>query len=604
MQAKTIASSTNPLVERSDDVLACREERSWSRRTIFDPERDLEQRVSPATNEYRMLRALTIRDFVLFDDLELELGPGLNVISGETGGGKSNLASALTLLGGSRARRDQVRKGASEAVVTGVFEREGRRVEVTRRVAPAGPGRCTIDGRSVKTGVLRETIGTLLSVSGQHEQVSLKDPASHMRVLDEYAGLHELLAAYRDSHDACRDAAARLRRLEQSVDDREYRQHWLEHQIREIRAVQPRPGEDDELEDEIRILANAEKISLSLAEAYSLLYDDEGSAVARTAAASRALTEIARWVPESPDWIQGVDEARALLEETARSMARRLDSVEADPGALQSKQERAYVLQGLKKKHGGSIDAVLHALDEMQRELSSLSDVEGSLSRLEAELSAAVERSLELARALSTARREAAPSLGDRIAAELADLALPEVSFTIRVSPRETGERPLESLDENGIDDVLFLFRPNPGQDHLALFDVASGGELSRVFLAIRALLGATDPDRVLVFDEADTGIGGKVADALGHKLHHISRTQQVLCVTHLAPIAAYADTHILVEKTTAGDSTVSRAVVLDGRDRRDEIARMLGGEHITPKSRAAATELLSLARSRMDDER
>lgn len=544
-----------------------------------------------------MLGKLTIRDFVLFPQIDIEFGSGLNVISGETGGGKSNLTAAISLLSGGRARREQIRKGARSAEIRGEFTVEGRKVQVVRTITPRGSGRSSIGGKSTNVSALHKTIGGLVSISGQHEQISLTDPEAHMRILDEYGGLQDARDAYRRSHDQVRRLHGDLARLRAAEQDREYRQEWLQHQIREIRSVQPQPGEDESLENEIRVLANAERISRALSRAVQLLYEGDGSATELTASAVQELQEILSWMDEADDWLESLNEASALLQETSRSMANRLDQVQMDPQAMEEKQERAFALQRLKKKHGGTIDDVLSEIETMERELEDLADISGSIDRIRSQLQEATAEAVVLAKSLSASRQDAASKLGRKLVSELESLAFTSVDLVVRVQPRPLEDRPLDALDENGCDDISFLFRPNVGEDLMALQDIASGGELSRVFLAVRAALGDRNREKVLVFDETDTGIGGKVADALGRKLHRISRTQQVLCVTHLAQIASYADTHILVEKSRKGKRTVSGVRVLDDQERTSEMARMLGGARVTRKSIEAASEMLVMAR-------
>ncbi len=551
-----------------------------------------------------MLKRLTIRDYVLFDRLDLDLGEGLNVISGETGGGKSNLTTALGLLAGGRARRDQIRKGSDTAVIAGVLEVQGRSLLVERTLTVQGQGRCTIDGQPASLAALREAVGDHVSISGQHDQMSLVDPDTHRRILDEFGGLDDLREAYAGSFERSRRLAADLASLRAAGKDRAYRQEWLSHQIREIRALDPVPGEDESLDRDIRMLANAERISGALAKAASILYESEGSCTESMAVAEREIEDVRAFLSEAGGWLASIAEARTLVEEAARAISSRHESMDMDPAALQSKQERAFALQGLKKKHGPGLTDVIEKLASMERESATLSDLGAATREAEKALAAEALRARELAGKLTGKRRKEASKLAKRIVLELADLAFDQVILDVVVAPRPQSSDPLSGLDETGADEVRFMFGPNPGEDPKPLEHIASGGELSRVFLAIRAALGRARREGLLVFDEADTGIGGKVADALGLKLHMISRTRQVLCVTHLAQIAAYADVHILVDKVTDKKRTTSRARSLDDEGRRDEMARMLGGERITARSRDAASELVALARSRMEKPR
>jgi DNA repair protein RecN (Recombination protein N) len=547
-----------------------------------------------------MLRRLAIRNFVLFEDIDITFGPGLNVISGETGGGKSNLAQALALLAGARSRKDQIRKGSSGAEITGVFERGGKPVEIRRWIPPTGSGRVSLDGKASSISEIRSLGASLVSITGQHEQISLTDPTSHRHVLDATRGIAPRLEEYSASWVRCQEHAAVLDKLVSAQSDREYRQEFLAHQIKEIRTACPGAGEDEALEREITILKNAERIREGLSTSVGALYEDEGSAVERIGTASRALDAIAAFMDDLEEPLGSLAEASVLVEDASRTLASHLEGLDADPSLLESRQERAYLLDRLKKKHGPGLDDVLARLAEMESELESLESLEERISTTQRDLEMEAGRSVELASKLTRARRRAAGKLSRAIVRELEQLAFDDVEFEVRVDERPRGGL-LEGLDADGGDDVRFLFRPNVGEDLAPLDAIASGGELSRVFLAIRSVVGRSDPDETLVFDEADTGIGGKTADALGKMLHNLGRSQQVVCVTHLAQIAAHADTHLLVEKNVQGGRTTSRPRILDDDSRRDEIARMLGGEKITKKSREAASEMLRLARRKTE---
>ena len=547
-----------------------------------------------------MLRRLAIRNFVLFDDIEIALGPGLNVISGETGGGKSNLTQALALLSGARARRDQVRKASSGAEISGTFERNGSRLEIQRVIPPTGSGRVTIDGQPSSMAELRSLGAHLLSITGQHEQISLTDPASHIRILDESGVKAAGLERYRSSWSRCQELAAALEKLLSAQRDRDYRQEFLTHQIKEIRTARPRPGEDEAIERDLKMVKNSERIREGLSMSVGALYEDDGSAVERIGAAVRSLDAVVPVMDDLKEPLDALAEASSLVDDASRTLAAHLEALDADPARLESLQERAFLLDRLKKKHGPDLDAVLARLAEMESELADLESLEERIASTRRDLEEEAGRAVELAAKLTRERRRAATRLSRAIVSELEQLAFDDVEFTVQVEPR-SGDGLLGGLDQNGRDDVRFLFRPNVGEDLSPLDVIASGGELSRVFLAIRSVVGRSDPDETLVFDEADTGIGGKTADALGTMLHNLGKAQQVLCVTHLAQIAAHADTHILVEKSVQDGRTVSRPKILDDSSRRDELARMLGGEKITKKSREAASELLRLARRKTE---
>ncbi len=551
-----------------------------------------------------MLLALTIRDIILIDRLELAFEPGFTALTGETGAGKSILLDALGLALGARAERGLVRPGAERGEVVAVFdpppdhpvrarlaeqgfEAEGE-IVLRRQLTPEGRSRAWIQQLPVTGGFLREVGEGLVEVHGQHAVRGLLDPASHRRLLDAFAGTEplvaELRAAWRD-WQARREALEALRaELEQAASEREE----LRLRVEELEALAPQPGEEAELARRRRQLAGRERLLGLLREAAELL----GTAGERLAAAERRLERGRELAGEELDAALAAlerarietDEAEAQLE----ALARELD---VQPGALERIEERLFALRDAARKFRVEVEALPALLEESRKRLARLAGGSDELTACEREVAAARARLEALARELSRRRREAALRLSEAVAAELAPLRLERARFRVELEPLE-GAR----LGPEGAERVRFLVRTNPGAPWGPLARIASGGELARFMLALEVVLARADPIPTMVFDEVDQGIGGAVADAVGERLARLGRERQVLAVTHAPQVAARAHHHLRVVKEEDGTGVRVRVEVLAGEARRDEIARMLAGAHITDAARAAATSLLRAA--------
>ena len=547
-----------------------------------------------------MLRFLSIEHLAVIDQLEVEFQPGLNVLTGETGAGKSILVEAVGLILGGRASGDLVRTGEDSATVQAVFEQPDRaEVIVRREVTAQGRSRAFLDGLLVTASTLRELSGRFVELHGQHEHQTLLDPESHLAVLDGYAKLDPargtVEAAYLDLSTA-RDELARVRR-EQS--EREARRDLLAFQAGEIERVAPRPGEDEALQATRQVLASAERLERLCGEAYSALYERDESLLAGLGGVWRRVTDLAAVDPRFQPYLESRDGIKAQLEDLAFFLRDYAEGLEASPARLQETEERLAALERLKRKYGPTLAGVIARGETARAELASLEAAGEQLAELTRACDAARARYLRDATALSQARRAAAPAFARRLEAELAGLAMERTRVEVRF---QADPLPEERWGRAGLDEAEFFISPNPGEELRPLARIVSGGELSRIMLAIKTLVAAGAPGTTLVFDEVDAGIGGRVADVVGEKLQALGRTFQVLCITHLPQVAARAATHFSIQKDVSGGRTVTRVGRLAREARVEELARMLGGAAVSPQVRATAREMLEARSGESED--
>lgn len=573
-----------------------------------------------------MLEELHIRGLGVIQDATLPLGAGLTVVTGETGAGKTMVVTGLLLLFGGRADSAQVRSGADSASVDGrvlvpapstVAERvsdaggeldEDGALLLRRSVGTNGRSRAHVGGAAVPVGVLATLAERLVAVHGQSDQQRLTRPAEQRAALDRYAGveLSEYAAAFatwRELTARLADRTSRARELQREAD-------LLGYGIGEIEAAAPQPGEDVELAAFAGRLAHADALRLAARTAHDALLgdpDDPASDAADVSSllglAGRALVQQTGDDAELDALAARLADLDALVTDLGAELAGYGERLDADPQRLAQVEERRAVLAGLTRKYGDDIDAVLQWADAARKQLAELDVSEGALAALAAERDAAATRAATLAADISARRTEAASQLGKAITAELAGLAMPaaEVSIHVRRRPPMTGA-PVLTLDgvdaaaaADGVDEVELLLRPHPDAPALPVQRGASGGELSRVMLAIEVCLAGTDPVPTMVFDEVDAGVGGRAAVEVGRRLARLARDHQVIVVTHLAQVAAYAGQHVVVDKAAAGGVTRSDVHVVAGEERIAELARMLAGSE-SDTAREHAAELLATA--------
>ena len=566
-----------------------------------------------------MLKQLRISRLAVVDALEVEFGPGLNVLTGETGSGKSVIVDAVQLLLGGRASGDLVRTGESSAFVEGVFECQGNDqvVElldaggidlesddliVKREINALGRGRVFVNNQAATAALLRQLQPHLLDIHGQGDQQSLTHASTHLKLLDSFAGSDELRRSVAESYESILKLMSELASL--SSLDREKRLELLRFQVKEIEAANLQPGEEYALGREHLVLANAEKISGLASSAFSVLYDDEHSALSIIAHAIRKFEELAEIDDTVADQVDQLKNISYSLEDTSAFLRRYIQSVELSPERLRVVEDRLHEISRLKRKYGGTIESVLSVSQELARELEDVETSESRIQEIVSGLRAAGDDYTKLAAKLTFTRRLKAREFEKEVIGGLSDVALERSRFSINFvtvgdSPesdslsRLLSQPVVHGLSRTGAERVEFLFSANTGESERKLGEVASGGELSRLMLVLKNVASPSLFPRSLVFDEIDSGIGGRVADAVGRRLKQLARTNQVLCVTHQAQIARYADAHFLVSKREKNERTITSIRELSPAERIEELARMIGGSEITNVARKHARELL-----------
>ena len=538
-----------------------------------------------------MLRFLSIRNLAVIERLDLEFESGLNVLTGETGAGKSILVGAVGLLVGGRASSDLVRTREDQASVEAVFEEPGREDLIIRREvsAQSGRSRAFINGSLATSTALREVAARLVDLHGQHEHQVLLDPATHLDLLDAFGRLHPERARVATAFGAWQDLKTERDRLRSSDRDKARRAEFLEFQLAEIRRVAPKPGEDDELTAVRQVLANADRLQRLCADAYSSLYDGDAAALTSLAAVWKRVGELAAIDPQFATYAAARDAIKPQLEDLAYFLRSYSSSIDASPARLQEVEDRLAALERLKKKHGPTLADVLSGAASLEKELDGIQHADTRLAELEGELERACASYGRESDTLSRLRREAAADLTGRLTRSLADLAMTHTRCEVRFGD-DRGEA---GWTERGQDVGEFYISPNPGEDLRPLARIASGGELSRIMLALKTIASTDEPGKTLIFDEVDAGIGGTVADVVGGRLRELGAHFQVLCITHLPQIAACGSAHYRIEKSVKGDRTVTEVCRLSARDREDELSRMIAGAEISASVRASAREML-----------
>lgn len=546
-----------------------------------------------------MLRYLGIQNLAVIESVEVEFQPGLNVLTGETGTGKSMLVEAIGLLMGDRASPDLVRTGEERATIQAVFDTPmGTEMIVRREVGAEGRSRAFIDGALVTATALKEATASLVELHGQHEHQTLLDPESHLDLLDGYARLADQRAAVASAFMTWRGVHEDLSRLQ--IDEREKaaRLDLLRFQANELQTASVRPGEDEELTSSKRVLANAEKLLRLCAEAYGTLYEGDQAVLPQLSQVWRRIAELAELESSFGAYLQMRAGIKGQLEDVAFALRDFSSRVEVSPAKLQAIEERLIVLERLKRKYGPTLADVVVSRDTFTHQIEAFEHAEERIASLTAALERAAAEYASRARLLSSTRRKAASEFSRALIQSLAELAMDRTRFEIRFEDDPGGGTmtwPVERWSERGVDRAQCYISPNPGEDLRPLARIASGGELSRIMLAIKALAAADVPGKAIIFDEVDAGIGGRVADVVGRKLGRLSREAQVLCITHLPQVAAHATTHFRITKDVRQGRTLTMVTRLIEADRVEELARMLGGARVTDGARATAREMLAL---------
>jgi DNA repair protein RecN (Recombination protein N) len=561
-----------------------------------------------------MLRLLRIRDFALIDSLEIELGEGLCLLTGETGAGKSILVEAVGLLTGDRAESEMIRSGAEEASVEGLFACgsrardvesllaawqmpfEGDEVLLRRRLLRSGRSTATVNGAGATLGQLREVGALLVQIHGQHQSQSLLDEESHGALLDALPSVAPRAKATAEAHALLAEAMAAWRALSRTQAERAQRLDTLRFQREELDRVNPKPGEEEELNARRSILQNAEQIVSAASALAALLRDGDPCVAALLREGSRHLADLASMDPSWEPFRRDLDGAGVVLSSIAEEAERTASTVAFDSEALEQTLARLADLGRLKRKYGPSLEDVLAHRERVEEEYRTLASGPRDVGEARKRVEEAYASFLTAARSLSKARAEAAPKLASAVENELRPLAMEKARFVVALEPVPGNSA--EEARPTGLESVRFLFSANPGESLKALSKIASGGELSRTLLALLTASRAGHGAPVQIFDEVDAGIGGRPAERVGRRLRDLAAKHQVLCITHLPQIAAFAHRHVKVEKQTRGSRTVIRAALLSDKERREELARMLAGETVTDTALRHAAALLESAKA------
>ena len=560
-----------------------------------------------------MLLELRLENYAVIDNVAVEFAPGLNLLTGETGAGKSILIDALALLLGERASSDIIRSGAEKAVVSAVWEPEAAAAKkigqvlsengldddesliLRREVAAGGKGRIFVNNQPATVAVLKRLAPYLATIHAQNETLLSFDASTRLQLLDTFAASKTEPVA--QAYAAWKSIVDRIADLERDEQDRLRLLDLWSFQKREIDEARPQAGEDERLEAEKRVLANSEKIYTAGMNAFDLLYEGTGSTSSTLRAASKYVEELARYAPKFQEALSALDSARISIEDVGASLRDYTGGIQASPERLAEVEDRLAALDRLKRKYGATLAEVIAFGVETDRKISEMENKDEVLRDLRKKQQAAAQSYWQAAKALSKTRKDAAKKLEKLVEIAINELAM-KATFHVEVQSSEE-ER---AWSAKGVDEVAYMISANPGEPLRPMEQSASGGELSRVMLALKSVIESAAPghntkksggQRTLVFDEIDTGIGGRAADAVGKKLKALAKSSQVLCVTHLPQIAAFADHHYLIEKKTSQGRTKTSVRRIENRERTEEVARMLSGAKLTEASIRNAEQMI-----------
>lgn len=554
-----------------------------------------------------MLQLLSISNIALIDYLRVEFDGALNLLTGETGSGKSIIVDALGVLIGGRFTSELLKSGAERGSIEGLFSlalnpqletllensglQNGDELIVRRELSATGRNKIFINNQLATQTLLRDLRPFLVDIHGQGDQQTLFDPDTHLELLDSFAGQVALRAEVADAYERLIVLQRELAALRKDSAEKFQLVDTLQFQIAELERAQLSLGEDERLEEERRRLSNVEKLTTLCQSSYSRIYEDDEAALARLRQTLKEVEELSEYDSSFRDYLEGLESARAVLEDLSFALRDFADKLEFSPARLATLEDRLAELSRLKRKYGGSIEAALEHLAQAQDRLRQIETSDERDQKLNAELAVAEKRYFDRARKLHKERVRAAKSLEKAVEAGIAEVAMESARFQVQVSATDGTD--LDQAGPTGIDRVEFYFSANVGEDVKPLARVASGGEASRLMLVLKTVSNASEFPRTIVFDEIDTGIGGRVSEAVGIKLRRLSQTNQVLCVTHQPQIARFADNHLVVQKEALGGRTSVSVNKLDRAGRVEEIARMLTGAEITDSARRHARELL-----------
>jgi DNA repair protein RecN (Recombination protein N) len=565
-----------------------------------------------------MLKELYIKNYALIKELTVRFCRNLTVLSGETGAGKSIIVGALGLILGEKAKTSQIRSGAQSCTIEGrleivkahpvysILEEKGiecvgnEGIVIRRNITQSGVSKSYINGFQVTVKDLKDITGILIDIHGQHEHQSLLDVKNHLFLLDQYGKHQDQLEIYKESYKK----VERLKREIEShtVDKREKERRIdiLEHSLAEIDRADVRENEDEQLDEEYKVLRNYEKLLTAVNNTCNFLKLDESSAMSMIDSALSELKKVSEYMGDISSIMEELDVSRDVIAEIATRLKRYVDGIEYEPGKIDTIQARIELIKSMKKKYGDTVGEIKEYRDRCAHELEELQMSDDIINELNEKLSTETERAGKLAKELSIQRRVSAQTLSDSIMSELFYLGMEKARFKVNIIYLESSEGPVEiegkryKLTASGLDEIEFLLSANQGEPFLPLKSIASGGELSRIMLAIKTVLGSVDPILTFVFDEIDAGIGGKVSWAVGKRLKELSRFKQILCVTHQAQIASKGDLNIRVDKVLRDRRSVTEVKSLKGDERVSEIARMISGKSIGEAALRQAREMMN----------
>lgn len=566
-----------------------------------------------------MLQQLHIQNIALIDDIHIEPGEGLNVLTGETGAGKSIIIDSINALLGNRVTRELIRTGCEKACIEAIFhldpaylsdmleelgavpEEDGTLI-ISREFNIAGRNTCRVNGRLVTVSALKDIGERLIDLHGQHDNQSLLKVERHIDLLDSFGGsiVQTLKKEYTKNLEEFRSIRSQLKELSGDPGERERKIDLLKYQMEEIRKAKLKENEEEELEKQRLLLLNAEKISGALSSAYEMLYSGNGTKKSAYDSLNMALSELTAIASMDTEYASAAGKLEELLyqlEDITEDIRKKRDGVEHNPEQLEQVEERLDRIFRLKRKYGSSIRDILEYYKKLEHELEDMEGNEKTVENLSKRLSVLSESLYGIACKLNEERRKAAALLEEKITGELEDLEMKRAQFKVNIVFDATGEDSERKFTSNGLDRVEFLISANAGEPLKPLSKIASGGEMSRIMLAIKKILADVDSMPTLIFDEIDIGISGKAAQKVGEKLSYISRKHQVICVTHLAQIACMADSHFLIEKHVENDATKTRLMMLTDSEIVEEVARILDGNSISDITKSHAKEMLKNAR-------
>ncbi|MGM9593302.1 MAG: DNA repair protein RecN [Candidatus Onthomonas sp.] len=555
-----------------------------------------------------MLSLLHIENIAVIQSADIQFDAGFNVLTGETGAGKSIVVDAIGAILGGRTSRDLIRTGAKAALVSAQFTQvaslpwlgengfdpDGGELILQRQIQQGGRNICRLNGKPISVAQMQELGRQLVNIHGQHDGQQLLDPLCHLSYLDSFGETEPLLAAFQESYSKVSRLGREISALQMDEAEKARRMDALDYQIRELERANLQPGEDQELAQRRQVLRNAGRLMDGLEEANFALFggEDEDGALALLGKAEGALRSLGRYSESLAQLADQLAEARYGIDDLAESVAREKDQLEISPGELDQLEGRLDVIYRLRKKYGDTVEDMLAYLERCKQEREQIQYADDRIAKLEKQLKTAVEETRKRGEALSAARKEAALRMQARIQKELADLDMPKVRFQVDFAPKEGKYH----MDETGMDEVQFLMSANVGEDLKPIHKIASGGELARIMLALKNVLAENEAVGTLVFDEVDTGVSGRAAQKVARKMSDVARCKQVLCVTHLPQIAAMADVHFSVEKGERAGRTYTAVEQLSRQRRMEELARLSGGEQVTEALLHSAGEMLDQA--------